>query len=152
MAHLVRQSKTFYVDATGRRVPKKTRGAKKVTEKSAKWYGCGVPGMPPKKRVPLAADKEAARRMLDNLVRRAEQGHSGMPDRDEARKPLAEHLEEFRTDLCIGLASKVGKRNRPPSDEQVKLVAQRVGDLIEGCRFTHPTDLTSDARGSWQSI
>jgi integrase len=145
VAHLVRQQKTFYVDREGKRVAKGTRGAKKITEKSSKWYGQGLPGQPKSKRVPLASDKEAAKRMLDDLVRKAERGQAGLPDRDAGRKSLKEYLVEFESDLTIGLASKGGQRQRPPSPAQVKLVVQRVRSLFSGCGFTHPTDFNSEA-------
>jgi hypothetical protein len=43
------------------------------------WYGTGIPGYPPKKRFPLATDKEAAKRMLADLVGKAERGQALMP-------------------------------------------------------------------------
>src|SRR5262245_31499401 len=103
MAHLVRVTKTSYVDASGKRVPKGTPGATKLRQKAAKWYGAGIPGLPPKKRVPLATDKAAARRMLEELVRKNEKGAAGLPDRTAHRKPLAEYLEAFEGDLVLGL-------------------------------------------------
>jgi integrase len=145
MAHLVRQTKTYFVNAAGKRVPKGTPGAKKVREKLAKWYGQGVPGYPPKKRIPLATDKAAAQRMLDEMVRRAERGHAGLPDRDAGRMPLADHLTAFESDMTLGLAAKGGKKRTAPSQEQVKLVVQRVRDLIGGCDFVVPGDLNADA-------
>ncbi len=48
-----------YTDKQGRRVPKGTPGAKRVKERARKWYGCAIPGYPPKKRVPLCGNKEA---------------------------------------------------------------------------------------------
>lgn len=145
MAHLIRPSFTYYANADGKRVPKGTRGAKKVTEKASKWYGVGIPGQPPKKRVPLASDKEAARRMLDSMVRDAEQGRVGLPDQDASRKPLSEHLVEFERDLALGLASAKGKRSRTPDPRQVKLVVQRVRDVLGGCKFKVVADLNTSA-------
>src|SRR4051812_44174781 len=109
MPHLIRQKKTYYVDAAGKRVPAGTPRAKKVTEKLAKWYGAGIPGQG-KKRVPLAADKTAARRMLDELVRNAEQGQAGVPDRDAGRRSLKDHITAFESDLALGLASRGTKK------------------------------------------
>ncbi len=145
MAHLVRQTKTYFVDVSGTRVPKGTPGAKKVREKLSKWYGQGVPGYPPKKRIPLATDKASAQRMLDEMVRRAERGHAGLPDRDAGRLPLADHLTAFESDLSLGLATKVGKKRTAPDPKQVQLVVQRVRDLLAGCKFAYPTDLNTDA-------
>ncbi len=145
MAYLVRPTKTEYRDAAGSRVPKGTPGAKKVTVRASKWYGRGIPGLPPKKRVPLATDKTAARRMLADLVARAEQGQAGLPDRDAARSPLTDHLEAFKADVSLGLGSKGGRKRRAPSEEQVTLVVQRVQHVLDGCRFVMPADLDSAA-------
>lgn len=147
VAYLVRPTKTEYRDAAGSRVPKGTPGAKRIKVRASKWYGRGIPGLPPKKRVPLATDKTAAKRMLADLVRRAEQGHAQLPDRDAARTPLTEHLAAFHSDLSLGLGGKGGRPQRPPSEVQVKLVVQRVRDLLDGCRFLFPTDLTPAAPG-----
>lgn len=147
MPFLVRQQKTYYLDRGGNRVPKGTKGAKKVKEKSAKWYGAGLPGYGTK-RVPLATDKEAARRMLEDLVRAAERGAAGLRDRDSGRKSLAEHLNVFERDLRLGLASKGGKERGAPSEEQVLLVTQRVRDLFDGCGFTVPADLGAGAQSA----
>lgn len=142
MAHLVRVTRVRYVKA-GRRVTKRTRGAEKVTETDPRWYAQGVPGYPPTKRIPLAADKEAARRMLAAMVKDAEQGQARMPDQDASRKLLAEHLVEFRADLVLGLAG--GRQKRAPGEDQVNLVAQRLRDVIDGCKFRTVADLNSDA-------
>jgi integrase len=148
VAHLVKQTTTSHVDAAGKRVPKGTPGAKKVRAKSAKWYGVGIPGHPPRKRVPLATDKAAARRMLEQLVRDAEQGKAGMPDREAGRVRLADHLDAFARDLARGLASRSRKQiKKPPGPKQVRLCVGRVRDLLAGCGFTHPSDLTDDAPG-----
>ncbi|WP_439628891.1 tyrosine-type recombinase/integrase [Gemmata sp.] len=141
MAHLVRQAKTYYTDPAGKRVPKGTPGAKKVTEKSAKWYGCGIPGLPPNKRVPLAATRDAAQRMLNDLVRRADQGRAGMLDRDDARKTLAEHLTAFEGDVALGLGVKGGQKRTAPDPEHVALVVARVRAVVEGCGFKMAADL-----------
>jgi integrase len=144
MAHLVKIHQVRYVDRDGQRVPKGTAGARKVREKSAKWYGCGIPGQG-KKRVPLATDKEAARRMLNELVKGAERGEARLPDRHAGRKSLNEYLTAFEGDLALGLASKGGRKRKPPSTAQVKLVVQRVRDIIGGCGLANPGDLNTEA-------
>ncbi len=145
MASLVRQLKTTWVDANGKTVPAGTAGAQKVTQKLTKWYAQGIPGLPPKKRVPLATDKEAAKRMLRELVARAEQGHAGVPDPAESRKPLKEHLKAFENDVALGLASVKGRQRRAPNPEQVQLVVQRVRDTLAGCGLRYPSDLNESA-------
>jgi integrase len=136
MAHLVRPwqvryVKTVHVDPFGREVPKEsagarkalrrvrkgTPGAKKVKERASKWYGQGIPGMPPRKRVPLCSDKRAAQGMLNELVKKAERGAAGLPDLDRLAKPVAEHLEAYRRYLLAkgdtaGHADKTVRRCR----------------------------------------
>ena len=144
MAHLIKPWIVRYLKA-GSRVPKGTPGARKFRERSAKWYGQGVPGYSPSKRFPLATDKDAARRMLADLVRRAERGQARTPDREAARLPLREHLVRFESDLAAGLASKGGRRRTVPQPEQVTLVVQRVRDVLDGCGFLDPPDLNTEA-------
>lgn len=145
MASLVRQQRSHYEDpATGRRVRKGTPGAVKVFEKARIWYGQGIPGMPPTRRIPLAADKVAAQRMLDDIVRKAERGQTSLPDRDASRIPLAEYLTEFERDLTLGLASRK-KAKRVPSEDQVALCVQRVRDRIDGTGLAVPADLNDDS-------
>ncbi|MBA4191835.1 MAG: hypothetical protein C0467_27970 [Planctomycetaceae bacterium] len=146
MAHLVRQSKAFYVDADGKRVPKGTRKSKKVTQRLSKWYGQGIPGLPPKKRVPLASDKEAAQRMLAAMVKTAEQGGVKMLDRVATAKPLSEHLIDFESDLRLGIQVGTGRKKRTaPSDAQINLVVQRTRDALNGCGFRTVVDIKDSA-------
>src|SRR4051794_26280693 len=98
MAHLVRPKIVRYIDPkTHKRVPKGTPGATRVKEKAAKWYGKGVPGWPPGKRVPLATDKRVAQRMLDDLVTAAERGQANLTDRFQTHRviPLLDHLSAY---------------------------------------------------------
>jgi hypothetical protein len=127
MASLIRIAKVRYIK-DGKRVPNGTRGAKKVRKKTAKWYGQGIPGYPPKKRFPLATDKTAAQRMLNDLVRDAEQGRAKVPNQAEGRKSLVEHVAAFQADLAIGLGS-VGTRRRltAPDPKQTNLVIRGYG-------------------------
>lgn len=145
MAHLVRQQQIRYLDRNGRRVPKGTACAKKVKERSAKWYGAGIPGQGTR-RVPLASDKEAAQRMLNELVRAAERGEARMLDRAAVAKSLKEHLEDFRAELAAGVQVSTGRKRRtPPSAKQVKTTVQRVRDVLDGCGFKWIDDLKSPA-------
>ena len=141
MAHLVKIHQVRYIDRDGQRVPKGTPGARRVREKSSKWYGCGISGQG-KKRVPLATAKDAAQRMLNEMVKGAERGEAKMIDRDSAARLLKDHLKDFETDLAAGL--RVGtsrKRRTAPTPRQVALVVQRVRDVLDGCGFRHVDDL-----------
>lgn len=147
MPYLVRPIIVEYVDAFGRRVPKGTRGSKKQKRRASKWYGVGMPGKPPTKRVPLATDKTAAKRMMDDAVRYAERGQAKLPDANAGVTPLAEYLNRFEQDLRLGLASRSrakGER-RIPSEAQVSLTIQRVRDCLSVCGFAMPSDLGAGA-------
>lgn len=129
MAYLIKQSKTYYVDAAGKRVPKGTRGAKKVSEESAKWYGAGLPNQG-KKRFPLATDKNVAAKKLADLVVKFERGEAQMPDRAEAGLPLA------------GLVTEFGEAVRRKSKEKHTLdVLGHVNKVLAGCRLSTVADL-----------
>jgi integrase len=144
VAHLTRVHRTRYL-LDGRRVPKGTKGAKTLTEKSDLWYGCKIPGQPPKKRIPLARDREAAERMLAKMVRDAEHGIANVPNRKAANTTLADFLKDFKSSVTLGLASRAGRLRRLPDEKQVGLVVQRVRDLLDGCAFEYPADLNADA-------
>lgn len=98
----------------GKRVPPGTPGVVKRTLVSRKWYGVGIPNRG-KKRVPLCADKKAARRMLDDLVRDAERGAVDLPSADAGRTTLAAYLDRFGADVRAGLASR-SKKKKVPSE------------------------------------
>ncbi|QEL19495.1 hypothetical protein PX52LOC_06569 [Limnoglobus roseus] len=129
----------------GRKVKKGPPGAKRFRSRSPKWYAQGVPGHPARKRIPLAKDKQVARRLLDDLVRRAERGNTDFPDVETSRKLLSELLAEFEADMALGLASRARSSKRVPSADQVKLTVQRVRDALAGCDFIGPADLDSAA-------
>ncbi|MDB5312089.1 MAG: xerD 1 [Gemmataceae bacterium] len=147
MAHLVRPWIVRWIDpATGKRAKKGSAGAVSKQERARKWYGVGIPGYG-KKRVPLAKNKDAATRELDNLVRSAEQGQAGVPDPDAARRRLVDHLDGFEQALTLGLAARGKRKKKTPDPKQVKLTVQRVRDMVEGCGFVHVGDLNDTAPG-----
>jgi integrase len=147
MAHLTRVSRTEFQNADGQRVPKGTPGAVRVKTVSKMWYGRGIPGQPAKKRVPLATDKTAARRMLADMVRRAEQGQAGVPDRDATRKSLVDYLIDFEADISVGLGVKGGRKRSAPDPKQARLTVSRARAVLVGCRLVMPADLGNDAPG-----
>ncbi|WP_232069709.1 hypothetical protein [Gemmata massiliana] len=114
-----------------------------MTEASDKWYGAGIPGQG-KKRVPLATDKEAAWRMLGDLVRAAERGEAKMLDRAAKAKSLKEHLADFEGELSAGVHVSTGRKRRTaPSAKQIQQSVQRVRDVLDGCNFRWMDDLKS---------
>ena len=140
MAHLVKPWVVHWIDATtGKRAKQGSPGAKAVRSRARKWYGVGVPGYG-KKRVPLATDKTAARRMLDTLIRNTEQGQAGVPDPGAGRKRLRDHLAEFETHVAAGLAAR-GSKKKKPDPKQVRLAVQRVENILDGCGLAHVGDL-----------
>ena len=145
MASLVRQRKTYFVNAAGRRVPPNTPGATKVTKESAKWYGQGVPGWPKGKRVPLATNRRVAEKMLADLVSDAERGRVGIPTADLSRARLLDLIPEFEAAMGLGLASKNRAATKKPSPAQVTLNSGRVQELLAGCRFVTAADLNDAA-------
>jgi integrase len=136
MAHLIRPIKVYYVDPKrGKRVPKGTPGARKIRERARKWYGQGIPGLPPRKRVPLAADKTAAQQMLADLVRKGERGEAGLEDKVTRAQQveLLRHLDDFEASLRAGEATE-------------KHVGQKVRGcrrVIEGCGFVTLADVSA---------
>lgn len=131
MPSLVKPVIVFY-RLQGKRVPKGTPGATKVKRRSKKWYGQGIPGFPPRKRIPLATDKTVAQQMLADLVRAGERSLAGMADLTQASKPMAVHIDDFEAHL----------RTRGTSEQQASLTMSRLRKLVEGMRTV--ADLTPE--------
>src|SRR3954454_14709155 len=102
MANLMKVWVTRYLDAGGRQVPKGTPGARKVKERSTKWYGQYNDATGKRRRVPLCTDKAAARQMLAALEREADRGRSGIVDpfAEHRRAPIADHVAAFAVHLA----------------------------------------------------
>lgn len=145
MPSLIRPQIVEYRDRHGNRVPKGTPGAKRIRRLASKWYGKGVPGYPPSKRIPLATDRAAAERMLEDLVRRAERGSAGLPDQDVIRTPLSEHIEQFGTDMALGMANRRRRLSKPSASHVAKQLG-RLREAVTGCRWETVADLRSGAR------
>jgi integrase len=137
MAHLVRPWIYRYVK-DGKRVSKDTPGAKRVKERARKWYGQGIPGLPLKKRVPLASDKAAAQQMLARMIKEAEHGQAGLQDSitEAGKRELSIHLETFERHLS--------NKPRSTGEKQIKLLLTRLRNVFAGCGFTYPSDLNAD--------
>jgi integrase len=130
--NVFKKSITRYLGPDGRQVPKGTPGARKVKEKSAKWYG-RVPGAA--NPVPLCANKTAAQMTLNELVKKAELAKAGISDPYEQhrKRPLAEHLTDFEAAL-------LAKGDTP---KQARQVASRVRRVLAGCKFVFMGDLSA---------
>src|SRR5262245_976760 len=91
-----------YRTPEGRRVTKSTPGAVKVfLGTSEVWYGRYKGADGSFQTVPLCPDKTASKQMLAKLVTDAKLAAVGMGDPfgEHRKRPLAEHLEDFRRHL-----------------------------------------------------
>jgi integrase len=132
MARVFKKSITRYLDAEGRQVPKGSPGARKVREKSAKWYG-RVPGTA--RPVPLCENKSAAQMMLNELLRKAALATVGIGDPYEQhrKQSLLEHLADFEAALLA----------KGDTAKQAGQVASRVRRVLTGCGFVFMGDLSA---------
>src|SRR4051812_8884017 len=137
MGSLIKQQIVSHVDAQGRRVPRGTPGARKVKEKSSKWYGQFVDAEGVRRRVPLCTDKVAARQMLAALERGAELGRAGVTDKFAAHRnrPIAEHVSDYETHL----------RNRGISAKHLSETIRRLRAVLGGCGVQRLNDLSSES-------
>src|SRR5262249_59061205 len=85
----------------GQRVTKDTAGAVKEVKPASVWGGKYRAGDGTPKKVPLCADKTASKQMLAKLVTDAKLTAVGMGDpfEEHRKRPLAEHLEDYRRHL-----------------------------------------------------
>ena len=100
------------------------RSGKRIKRRTAKWYGWYKDPQSGKTiRVPLSEDKAVAQQMLAQLIANVERGKAGLADpfTEHRRRPIREHVEDYRTDL----------RNRAVSPAQVQLVCSRILRVID---------------------
>ncbi len=124
-----------YLDADGRRVPKGTPGARRVRQRAKKWYAeYSVNGRP--RRVPLCRDKQAARAMYCELLKRAER-----PDafEEHRKRPLTEHLADFERFL----------EARGNTAKHARQTCHRVQAVVDGCRFVYLAGVLPSAVVEW---
>lgn len=141
MASVFKLRMTRYVDATGKRVKRETPGARKVQERSKKWYGEYRDEDNFLRRVPLAVDRTAALTMLADLVRKAERRKSGLSDpiEDQVNRPIAEHIREY----TAYLAAKGG------TETHVAQTTARIERLVEGCGFRRVNEIEAPKVANW---
>jgi hypothetical protein len=96
VASILKISYVHYVDRSGKRVPKGTKGARKVTTESSKYYACWREGKK-QVRVPLATDYEVSQVILADLIRQRERGEARMidPYKEHLDRPLLEHVNDY---------------------------------------------------------
>jgi hypothetical protein len=112
--------------ADGSRVTKHTAGAVRHKEKAKCWYGQYRDGNGKVCRVPLCENKEAARQLLSKRVIDAKMKRAGLADPFEShrKKPLTEHLEDFRKALLA----------RNNSEKHSRITVFRAQAVVEGCK------------------
>ena len=132
MTRPFKKSITRYLDAAGRQVTKDTPNARRVCEKSAKWYG-RVPGSP--KPIALCKNKTAAEQLLNELSRKAELAKAGIVDPFERhhKRPLLQHLGDFEAAL-------LAKGDTP---KQARQVASRARRVLTDCKMVFMGDLSA---------
>jgi integrase len=106
-------------------------------EKAAKWYGRIRYPDGRVKRVPLHRDKTAAQAMLTRLLTGAEREEEGLTDPYQAhrRRPLAEHLDDFKKDLAA----------KGCDEYHVQVTHARAKAIVEACKFTRWADIAPTA-------
>ncbi len=114
---------------------------KKVKSKTKKWWGRYRGDNGEEKRVPLAADKNAAQAMLNERVKKVELKAAGLCDPFEhhRKRPLTEHLDAFEHYLAhkgnsrsTSAAPQSGSANRRGlhMDLDQRHVAQRRAEIF----------------------
>ena len=137
MAFLEKRTFTRHLDAEGRRVPAGTDGARKVKEKSSKWYGQYVDAEGRRCRVPLCTDKVASRQMLADLERTAERGKAGMtdPHAPHRKAPIQTHVDAYAIHL----------RNKGVSAKHHFETLRRLRAVLAGCKVKTLSDIRAEA-------
>jgi integrase len=127
---------TFYVDpATGKRVTKSFPGA--ARRKSKTWHVRYYTSDGQRHHAKGYTDRKATEALAANLERRAARLAEGLTDPLDAhaKRPLAEHAEDFRR--CLE-----AKRN---TSDYVERIAFRLSAVLDGCRFIHIGDVQPSA-------
>ncbi len=118
-----------------------TRDGKKYHHPLKKWYGQYHDACGRLKRVPLSANREAARQMLAELVKRVELEKAGVtsPYEEPAKITLRDHLEAYAASFAV----------RGHTQRQADQSLARCQAIIAGCRFRTLPDLDAEAVGKW---
>jgi hypothetical protein len=111
-----------------------TEDGQRIRLLSRKWYGEYRDADDNLQTVPLSTDKTAAGQMLAALVHKAEMKKANCSDPFEAhrKRPLTEHLEDFKRSL---LAKGSGKKHSRDA-------AARVQRIIDGCGCVFIDDIS----------
>ena len=137
MARIYRPAIVRYVDpATGKRCSKDTPGAVKRKVKSKTWRGEFRDADGILRSEPLSENKAAAQAMLSDRIRQVQ---SGDPFHAHRRRPLAEHLADFRSHL----------EAKNSADHHVQSTVACIRSVMEGCRFRRISEISASAVSGW---
>jgi integrase len=138
MGTLLKIQVVRYVDDQGHRVPKGTPGARRIKEKSAKWYGQYRDADRKRRRVPLCTDKAAALQMLAEIERNVVRGKVGLVDPYERHRtaPIDDHVDAYKAHL---------QHNEGVSPKHLKETIRRLHYVLDGCEVLKLSDLRLDA-------
>jgi integrase len=141
MAQPFKKQTVRYTTPDGQRCSPDTPGAIKRVEESRKYYGLVPQPNGKRKPVPLCPDLSRSRQLLNKLLADAAMRQHGMADpyAEHKRRPLSEHLEDYRRDL-------EARDNEP---RYVRLVFSRLQALLTGCNFHFMDDLSASAVMDW---
>ncbi|QDU62833.1 site-specific tyrosine recombinase XerC [Planctomycetes bacterium Pan216] len=104
---------------------------------SKKWYIRYVDAQGRERRKVAFTDKQASQQLLASILRRVEREKAGIVDpiEDHLKRPLKEHLEDYRKHLAA---------NGSVAD-YVNSAYQRVRDTLQGARAVFISDITPTA-------
>src|SRR6516162_5460533 len=141
MAQPFKKQIVRYTMPDGQRCGPRTPGAVKHVKESAKYYGLVPQADGRRKPIPLCPDLGRSKQLLNKLLADAAMRQHGMGDpfADHKKKPLADHLTDFRCALFA-------KGNSP---DYVELVLGRLHALVDGCGWRTLTDLSASQADEW---
>ncbi len=118
-----------------------TEDGQRVLLETQKWYVEYRDSSGLVRRKPGYTDKKATDQLAAKLERRAAHQAEGLidPYEDHRKRPLPDHLEEFRSALSA-------KGNTP---DYVTLVLGRLRTLVEGCGWRTLNDLSASQASAW---
>lgn len=124
MAHIFKPTYTKRDPATGRRVVKKTK----------KWYVKYRDEHNILRKVAGFTDKESTRQLGAQLEREAQQIRAGLldPIDRQKRRPLAEHLDEYKAHL----------RGKERSHDHISTTLQRIESMFTYCGAVYVADVS----------
>jgi integrase len=109
--------------------------SEKIHTKSRKWWGQYRDADGRLRRCPLAADKKAAEKMLNDLVRQVEREKAGLVDPTDAqrKRPLKQHLNDFKRHL----------QNKGVTPKQLQTVTSQIDKLAAAAKWRLIGDITA---------